>query len=951
MNHRILKLRIFLSSPGDVAAERKIAREILEGLNDDPFIKNEAVIEVIAWEAPSSRVLMPVTLTPQEAIDRNLAKPSETDATIVLLWGRMGTPLSIEKHGTKPNGEPYWSGTEWEYLDAMQGAKEHSKHLPIVLLYRRTDDTLSPQQKDFPNVKQYLGALEQYAVQLGRVEEFFQEFRGEDGSYLGNVNEYSSPEDFRTQFTQDARLLLRELLAIHNETTAPDPKDEEIEDVRINWEGSPFPGLRAFKEKDEPIFFGRGYETSDLIKRLSNQRLMFVVGASGSGKSSLVGAGVLPHLQRGALFGVAAWYIARFTPADAPFKQLSHALLNNVPALDDPLADDEERAEKLSELFQKAPDKLAKQVEKWLRDEPEGCEIFLFIDQFEELFTTSPEDERQAFAEMLQVLSPQIRIILTMRSDFYDQALRYFETTLRDASYTLSTPSAYALREMIERPAQVTGLSLETGLSDLIVEKTIGQVGGLALVAYLLEELYLLSKKRGNGQLSHADYQELGGVERAIATRAHHIYQELDIPVERKRAALQRVFSELIEPTIRDGEVVATRRRANEAMLLVHEDVRLFIDAFKEARLLVSDEGLLEVAHEALLREWDELSNWIGTIADDLRLLRQIEREANDWHTGGRSYLLSAERLKPIHDAMVRLDYEARGVVQDFVYPQKMMLDELEKSETTEQRRLRIGDDLALLGDPRAGVGVEGGLPDIAWLPVVQGGDIQIKGKHFTVKPFYISKYLVTYAQYQAFVTAEDGFNNRDWWRGFPEKYQPQKLNEQRTKSPNNPRDSISWYQSVAFSRWLDAKYREKGVFEQILGGLNPDDWQIRIPTEWEWQWVAQNGREEREYPWGEWQRGFADTNESGLGRAIAVGMYPHGAANCGAMDIAGNLYEWCANNRYEPEIIDVTNKSSKALRGGSFNSPKSDVRDHNASYIDYHIYGCRLILSSLSHL
>ena len=112
----------------------------------------------------------------------------------------------------------------------------------------------------------------------------------------------------------------------------------------------------------------------------------------------------------------------------------------------------------------------------------------------------------------------------------------------------------------------------------------------------------------------------------------------------------------------------------------------------------------------------------------------------------------------------------------------------------------------------------------------------------------------------------------------------------------NYPRDSVSWYQAVAFSRWLDAKYREHGV---VSGSSRTGNWQIRLPTEWEWQWMAQNGTEAREYPWGKWdEHPRANTTEAGIGdRSTAVGMYPHGAAECGALDVAGNLFEWCLND------------------------------------------------------
>jgi formylglycine-generating enzyme required for sulfatase activity len=174
----------------------------------------------------------------------------------------------------------------------------------------------------------------------------------------------------------------------------------------------------------------------------------------------------------------------------------------------------------------------------------------------------------------------------------------------------------------------------------------------------------------------------------------------------------------------------------------------------------------------------------------------------------------------------------------------------------------------------------------------------------------------------------------------------------------------------------MTAKYRESGLFDQFRVGtpngvsgarravdrsyevitLNPDKWQIRIPTEWEWQWAAMNGTEKWEYPWGEWQVGHANTSESGLGRATAVGMYPHGKADCGALDMSGNLFEWCANNKGEPEIIDGSNTSSKVLRGGSFAdfhsyAASSSRYDDHLPYSVNYLYGVRLVVAPIAPL
>ncbi len=265
------------------------------------------------------------------------------------------------------------------------------------------------------------------------------------------------------------------------------------------------------------------------------------------------------------------------------------------------------------------------------------------------------------------------------------------------------------------------------------------------------------------------------------------------------------------------------------------------------------------------------------------------------------------------------------------------ILQELENIETTDERRLQIGEWLEKTGDPRPGVGVKKGVPDIVWLPVTPGGTVTITRvwepetpeevarvthvQDFIVEPFYIAKYLVTYAQYRAFEEAEDGFNNLTWWRDMPDAFQRQKLAEQRTKRLNNPRDSISWFQSTAFARWINHRLLSieiphpsgKGVFR--IG----DNAQVRLPTEWEWQWAAQNGAEKRPFPWGEKKTGYANTGDTGLKQAIAIGMYPHGAAACGAMDMAGNIMEWCANDKQNVEVINAGNNNSKVLRGGDW--------------------------------
>ena len=188
----------------------------------------------------------------------------------------------------------------------------------------------------------------------------------------------------------------------------------------------------------------------------------------------------------------------------------------------------------------------------------------------------------------------------------------------------------------------------------------------------------------------------------------------------------------------------------------------------------------------------------------------------------------------------------------------------------------------------------------------------------------------------------------------MPGAYKKQALANQRTKTANSPRENVSWYQAVAFARWLN--YRLHGLQLTHSGSgtllIVGENAQVRLPLEWEWQWAAQSGQRALKYVWGTWRDGFANTSEAGLSRTIAVGMYPQAAPTCGALDMAGNTFEWCQNDKQDHKITNgFANDKSKTVRGGSFITPQSNAtcayRDYgNAPYIMYHDIGLRLVLA-----
>jgi formylglycine-generating enzyme required for sulfatase activity len=258
---------------------------------------------------------------------------------------------------------------------------------------------------------------------------------------------------------------------------------------------------------------------------------------------------------------------------------------------------------------------------------------------------------------------------------------------------------------------------------------------------------------------------------------------------------------------------------------------------------------------------------------------------------------------------------------------QERLLRELANRNTTHRRRLEIGDILSEIGDTRFGVGtfrvrLAGGeveLPEIDWCDVpappggkfIMGADDQDDNPRRQVDlkySFKMSKYLITYRQYQTFV--DSGVYDRlQWWQGFPKEYQPQPPYEQFFKYANRPRENVSWYQAVAFCRWLTDRYRAAGRLGEGV--------EIRLPSELEWEYAAR-GSDERRYPWGQWQIGLANTHEAELRQTTAVGLYPQGASPFGVLDLSGNVWEWCMDKYSKPQDMTIDN-SIRNIRGGAY--------------------------------
>ena len=205
-----LHLRVFIASPGDVAEERAAAREIVDRLPQDPLLRGRVTTQSVAWGEPGGDLPLPATSSPQAAIAAGLPRPRDCDLCLVILWARMGTPLDPAWE-TKPDGTPYASGTEWEYLDARAGHAEHGR--PEILIYRRTQ---------VPSIALTDAAALEKLAQYQAVETFCAQLKNPDGSWSGAVNGYSDPDEFKARLANDLRAVVNRLLEAPK---APNPAE------------------------------------------------------------------------------------------------------------------------------------------------------------------------------------------------------------------------------------------------------------------------------------------------------------------------------------------------------------------------------------------------------------------------------------------------------------------------------------------------------------------------------------------------------------------------------------------------------------------------------------------------------------------------------------------------------------------------------------------------------
>ena len=470
----------------------------------------------------------------------------------------------------------------------------------------------------------------------------------------------------------------------------------------------PYLGLAAFKEEDAANFFGREFVTRQLVSVVNKKPFVAVVGASGSGKSSVIFAGLIPQLKQDKKRD---WLIVNFRPGNNPFESLAIGLLQGLPQFEphpNPLLGKERGLKKPHpnpllgkerglDLNSKRLTELELEVE--LRNGNKSLENFvepfiinnqkshlaIIVDQFEELFTLcSDTDSRHLFIDNLLNLTkvPGCTVIITLRADFYAEALSYraLADALQDAQVNLAAMDEEELRAAIEKPAANYNVSLEEGLSQRLIDAVLESPNNLPLLEFTLTQLW---EKQRDGWLTHQAYEEIGGVETALANHAEAIYAQLSL-VDKQR--VQQIFIQLVQPS----ETSADIRR-----LAIREEVGDWdlVTRLADGRLVVTNRNqvtqveTVEIIHEALIKNWRRLQKWMREDGEFRYWQEQLRVFIKQWERSDKDdgALLRGKPLIDAEEWLLQRENQLSSVEQDFI----SLSLELRHREAREKKKAR----------------------------------------------------------------------------------------------------------------------------------------------------------------------------------------------------------------------------------------------------------------------
>jgi WD40 repeat protein len=608
-------MKIFISSPSDVRPERLIAEKVVERL--DREFAYHCKIEPVLWERK------PLVAT--KHFQEDIPLPSSSDIVVVIVWTRLGTPLPSPRFFGAVTGSRV-TGTEWEFEEAYKASSERGT--PDLLVYRKTAPSLASLRGD---------AAEERRRQARLVDDFIHQWfiDSRDGTFKAGSHTFEHPAEFEEVLETHLRAKIIERLG-----GVP-----EMHGIRWH-KGSPFRGLESFEIEHAQVFFGRTRARHEL-RQILTARLetgcpfLLIMGASGSGKSSLVKAGLLPDLQLiGMLPNFGKVYFAVMRPSESggdPNMALASALLSTraLPKL--PLALEKLAAIPPKELAQLVVSELQALSQAAELAKPWEARLVLVVDQLEELFAEAvTQEQRVLFVVKLETLVRSgIVVLATMRSDFFDKLETLPQLAALSegiASTLLLPPNDAEIGQIIRQPAQEAGLTFEVcngiPLDETIRMAAAAEPGVLPLLEFTLDQLW--NRRTENGQLTVAAYDDLGGLKGAIGRRAEDIF--LDLPTEVQAALPTVLFALARAEQGEKGRILANSTPL--ATFTVGSPERHLVDALlvPTARLLVANnKGDLRVAHEALLSHWTRARDLVESDRADLQLREKLLGLLVEW--------------------------------------------------------------------------------------------------------------------------------------------------------------------------------------------------------------------------------------------------------------------------------------------------------------------------------
>jgi tetratricopeptide (TPR) repeat protein len=618
-------LKIFLSSPGDVAEERALAEFVFRRLADE--VADAVRLQFVIWEHEP--------IFGHTGFQQQIERPSQSDLVVIILWSRLGSRLPSDF--APAAGAPAPTGTEFEIGDALASYAERGR--PNLLIYRKT-----------PGPQIALGSpdFEERSDQYRRLDEFCRHtFFDAEGAVIVAHHTYADSHSFERRLAEHMRRWLdREGHVPHSERFRP------------FWRGeSPFRGLQSFEAEHQSIYFGRSEAMGDLMRRIRETeaaaatdavaRLLLVQGMSGAGKTSLFKAGLLPLLGLRPVEGIAQWIPLLLHPSESDpalrefgaLGVLASRLCERVPAI----ARLGTTVPELAEALFASPQEAVTKIESGIAEdaeragiEPERIRLIIYVDQLEETFANpdSSAGETPLMTAMAALArSGSVWIAATMRSDFAHRLEAYadfMQCLSRNPPYTLLPPRPDELAEMIREPAKAAGLTWEerdgVTLDQELLRDASGNPEALPLLEYTLSELY---ERREGRLLRWSAYG--GGLKGALITAADEVVNGTPGDAD---TAFRDVMRELVGVG-EDG--AATRRYASLARFHAGSAARSLLGRLVARRLCVTtDEGrgdgpVVSLAHEALIRSWPRAQDWLQRETSLLRIRDELARDAAVW--------------------------------------------------------------------------------------------------------------------------------------------------------------------------------------------------------------------------------------------------------------------------------------------------------------------------------